>query len=41
MDNLDINKLLVILLILTGKLNIDSIQILPDNFIVYLGTFKE
>lgn len=40
-DNLDINKLLVILLLLTDKLNIEAIHIYRNNFIVSLGTFTE
>ena len=39
-DGLDINKLLVILLILTGKLKIESITVFPNDFTVTLGTFK-
>ena len=39
-DNLDINKLLVILLILTGRLKIESITIFPNDFTVTLGTFR-
>ena len=39
-DNLDINKLLVILLILTGKLKIESITVFPNDFTVTLGTFR-
>lgn len=37
--NLDINKLLVILLLITGKLNIESITVFPNDFSVTLGTF--
>ena len=36
----DINRLLVILLLLTGKLNIESITVFPNDFTVTLGTFK-
>lgn len=36
---LDINKLLVILLLLTGKLNIESITVFPNDFTITLGTF--
>ena len=36
----DINKLLVILLLLTGKLTIESITVFPNDFTVTLGTFK-
>lgn len=39
-DNLDINNLLVIILILTGKLKIESITVFPNDFTVTLGTFK-
>ena len=38
--NCDINKLLVILLLLTGKLAIESITVFPNDFTVTLGTFK-
>lgn len=36
---LDINKLLVILLLLTEKLNIESITVFPNDFTITLGTF--
>ncbi|MBR6688751.1 MAG: hypothetical protein IKL68_01900 [Clostridia bacterium] len=36
----DINRLLVILLLLTGKLSIESITVFPNDFTVTLGTFK-
>ena len=39
-DNLDINNLLVILLILTGTLKIESITVFPNDFTVTLGTFR-
>lgn len=39
-ENLDINKLLVIILLLTGKLNIESITVFPNDFTVTLGTFN-
>ena len=39
-DNLDINTLLVIILILTGKLRIESITVFPNDFTVTLGTFR-
>ena len=39
-DNLDITKLLVILLILTGRLKIESITVFPNDFTVTLGTFR-
>lgn len=39
-DNLDINKILVILLLLTGKINIESITVFPNDFTITLGTFR-
>lgn len=39
-DNIDLNALLVILLILTGKLRIESITVFPNDFTVTLGTFR-
>ena len=36
----DLNRLLVILLLLTGKLSIESITVFPNDFTVTLGTFK-
>ena len=36
----DINKLLVIILLLTGRLAIESITVFPNDFTVTLGTFK-
>ena len=39
-DSLDINKLLVILLLLTGNLKIESITVFPNDFTVTLGTFR-
>lgn len=39
-DNLDLNALLVIILILTGKLRIESVTVFPNDFTVTLGTFK-
>ena len=39
-ENLDINALLVIILILTGKLRIESITVFPNDFTVTLGTFR-
>ncbi len=39
-DGLDLNKLLVIILLLTGKLGIESITVFPNDFTVTLGTFK-
>lgn len=38
--NLDINKILVILLLLTGKISIESITVFPNDFTITLGTFK-
>lgn len=39
-ENLDINKILVILLLLTGKITIESITVFPSDFTITLGTFK-
>lgn len=39
-DSLDINKLLVILLLLTGNLKIESITVFPNDFTITLGTFR-
>jgi len=39
-NNLDINKILVILLLLTGKINIESITVFPNDFTITLGTFR-
>lgn len=39
--DLDLNKLLVILLLLTNQLNIEAIHIYKNNFVVSLGTFDE
>lgn len=41
LGDLDINKLLVILLIITGKLEIEAIHVYKNDFIVSLGTFTE
>ncbi len=41
LGNLDINKLLVILLILTDRLDIEAIHVYKNNFIVSLGTFLD
>ena len=38
--DIDINKLLIILLILLGKLDVEYIQIFKDDFSVTLGTFN-
>lgn len=40
-NDLDINKILVILLLLTDKLNIEAIHVYRNNFVVSLGTFTE
>lgn len=39
-SNLDINKILVILLLLTGKITIESITVFPNDFTITLGTFR-
>lgn len=39
--DLDINKILVILLLLTDKLDIEAIHIYRNNFIISLGTFND
>ena len=39
--DLDINKILVIILLLTDKLDIEAIHIYRNNFIVSLGTFND
>lgn len=41
LGNLDINKILIILLLLTDKLNIEAIHVYRNNFVVSLGTFIE
>ncbi len=41
LGNLDINKILVILLLLTDKLDIEAIHIYRNNFIISLGTFDD
>ncbi len=38
--NLDINKILIILLLLTGKITIESITVFPNDFTITLGTFN-
>jgi hypothetical protein len=38
-NNLDINKILVILLLLTDQLQIEAIHVYKNNFVVSLGTF--
>lgn len=40
LDGLDINKLLVIILLLTGNLQIEAITVYPNDFAVTLGTFR-
>lgn len=39
-DNIDLNKLLIIILLLTGQLTIAAITVYPSDFAVTLGTFK-
>lgn len=39
-EALDINKLLIILLLLTGKITIQSITVFPNDFAITLGTFN-
>ena len=41
LGDLDINKILIILLLLTDQLNIEAIHIYRNNFVVSLGTFTE
>lgn len=41
LGDLDINKILVILLLLTGQLDIEAIHVYRNNFIVSLGTFED
>ena len=36
LGDLDVNKLLVILLLLTNKLNIEAIHVYRNNFIIWL-----
>ncbi|MNI60336.1 hypothetical protein D3C73_1155390 [compost metagenome] len=38
-NDLDINKLLVILLLLTDQLQIEAVHVYRNNFVVSLGTF--
>lgn len=40
LDDLDINKILVIILLLTGNLQIEAITVYPNDFAVTLGTFR-
>lgn len=39
-NSLDINKLLIVLLLLTGKITIQSITVFPNDFSITLGTFN-
>ncbi len=41
LGDLDINKILVIILLLTDQLNIEAIHVYRNNFIVSLGTFND
>lgn len=40
LGDLDINKILVILLLLTDQLSIEAIHVYRNNFVVSLGTFN-
>lgn len=40
LGDLDVTKLLVILLLLTNKLDIEAIHIYRNDFIISLGTFN-
>ena len=40
LNDLDLNKLLVILLLLTGNLTIEAITVYPSDFAITLGTFR-
>lgn len=40
LNDLDLNKLLVILLLLTGNLTIEAITVYPNDFAITLGTFR-
>ena len=40
LNDLDLNKLLVILLLLTGNLTVEAITVFPNDFTITLGTFK-
>ena len=40
LNDLDLNKLLVILLLLTGNLTVEAITVYPSDFAITLGTFK-
>ena len=39
-NDLDLNKLLVILLLLTGNLTVEAITVYPNDFAITLGTFR-
>ncbi|MDD2627501.1 MAG: hypothetical protein PHR25_00435 [Clostridia bacterium] len=39
-DGLDLNKLLVIILLITGNLTVEAITVYPNDFAVTLGTFR-
>ena len=39
-NDLDLNKLLVILLLLTGNLTVEAITVYPSDFAITLGTFR-
>lgn len=40
LNDLDLNKLLVILLLLTGNLTVEAITVYPSDFAITLGTFN-
>ena len=40
LNDLDLNKLLVIILLLTGNLTVEAITVFPNNFTITLGTFR-
>ena len=40
LNDLDLNKLLIILLLLTGNLTVEAITVYPSDFAVTLGTFR-
>jgi len=40
LNDLDLNKLLVILLLLTGNLTVEAITVYPNDFAITLGTFR-
>lgn len=40
LNDLDLNKLLVILLLLTGNLTVEAITVFPNDFTITLGTFR-